>query len=65
MEEGLYATDKKGARRAKPIEATLDVTYVSGPAAASLARTQYEAIWEVLSWLHEHRQSVDSTDDSR
>lgn len=33
-------------------ELTLEVSYVSGPEAKSLARTQYEAIWEVLEWLH-------------
>jgi hypothetical protein len=34
---------------------TLEVDYVSGPEAKSLARTQYEAIWEVLEWLHTHQ----------
>ncbi|BCB88861.1 hypothetical protein Psuf_061740 [Phytohabitans suffuscus] len=43
----------KHRRRAVPdAQLTLEVTYVSGPEAKSLARTQYEAIWEVLEWLH-------------
>jgi hypothetical protein len=43
---------KRKGRAVPDTELTLEVTYVSGPEAASLARTQYEAIREVLEWLH-------------
>src|SRR4051812_34948851 len=45
------AVTRKG-RAVPDTELTLEVRYVSGPEAESLARTQYEAIKEILEWLH-------------
>jgi hypothetical protein len=41
-----------------PIEVTVEVETVSGPGAESLARTQYEAIMEVLQWVHDNRPDL-------
>jgi hypothetical protein len=46
---------KRRGRAVTDAEVTLEVTYVSGPDAESLARTQYQAIWEVLEWLHNNQ----------
>ncbi len=46
---------ERRGRAAPEAELTLDVTYASGPEAESLARTQYETIWEVLEWLHNNQ----------
>ncbi|GAA4442458.1 hypothetical protein GCM10023170_017510 [Phytohabitans houttuyneae] len=51
-------------RPVAPIESTLEVQTVSGPAARSLARTQYEAIWEVLQWLHDNPDDTDASAQS-
>lgn len=50
----------KRRRRAAPdIELTLQVEYVSGPEAESLARTQHAAIREVLLWAaSQHQQDA-------
>lgn len=50
------ATPDGGAKKRKPrkpptADVTLHVEYVSGPGSESLARTQYQAIAEVLRWL--------------
>lgn len=45
-------------RPVPPIEVTVEVETVSGPGAESLARTQYEAIMEVLQWVHDNRPDL-------
>jgi hypothetical protein len=47
-------TTARAGRAVAGAELTLQVSYVSGPESASLARTQYQAIREVLQWLHTH-----------
>jgi hypothetical protein len=49
--------ERRRARAAPETELTLQVNYVSGPEAESLARTQYAAIKEVLQWLS-HQQKA-------
>lgn len=46
--------NKRGRRVVPAADLTLTVNTVTGPDSASLARTQYEAIREVLLWLQQH-----------
>jgi|GEM_PF-6367458 len=50
---------KQKLRPAPDIEMTLQVEYVSGPESESLARTQYDAIREVLQWLYTNQRQVE------
>ncbi len=49
---------KRRARAVPDTEMTLEVEYVSGPEAESLARTQYQAIREVLQWLTSQQEAA-------
>jgi hypothetical protein len=49
---------RRRARAVPDTELTLQVDYVSGPEAESLARTQYAAFREVLQWLSSQQEAA-------